>query len=364
VAYGELIETYRLQLWRAPIQKAGVIRRVIDRLMLAVLPSVQRTRAMLELVRWGQVAGLFEFLSTANQWPEYTPSLAFAEVIQGLPKFTEGLPEHASPAGCEPRASVGLFTGCVSESIGGFVNRAAHRVLLRNGCAVHCPSTQLCCGALHYHSGDAESARRLARANIDAFRSCGTLEAIVVNAAGCGLMLKAYDRLLIHDASYREPARRLAQSIRDVHEFLVDLPLAPPASSTPYTVAYHDACHLSHGQRIREAPRKLLCAIPGLVLRELREADFCCGAAGSYCLTQPAMAGRLARRKLECVRATSADCLASGNIGCTLHLLQNAAACGHSLRIAHPVELLDEAYARERGKLQETSPSSSCIRAG
>jgi glycolate oxidase iron-sulfur subunit len=246
-----------------------------------------------------------------------------------------------------PRGDAGeavLLTGCVMDAAFGDVHRATVRVLARNGWRTAAPAGQGCCGALHLHAGEEHAAQALARRNIAAFESSGEAP-ILVNAAGCGALLKQYGRLLARDADWRERAARFSGRVRDVTEFLAGLKLAPPGT-LPLTVAYSDPCHLAHAQQVREPPRALLAAIPGLRLVPLREADLCCGSAGSYSLTEPAMSARLLARKMDHIAASGAQAVATGNPGCMLQLRLGAAARGLRLRVAHPVELLADAYDR------------------
>jgi len=203
------------------------------------------------------------------------------------------------------------------------------------------PRNQVCCGAIHFHAGASDPARELADANVAAFDPRG-LDAVIVNVAGCGAMLKDYGHHW-HDAG--QPAREaLAAKVRDVHEFLDSLGLIPPRGSLPLKATYHDACHLAHAQKIREAPRRLLAQIPGLELRELPESDLCCGAAGTYNLTEPEMAQRLSRRKLANILSTGASTVITANAGCLLQIAREARSQSQPLRIVHPMDLLDASY--------------------
>jgi glycolate oxidase iron-sulfur subunit len=210
------------------------------------------------------------------------------------------------------------------------------------------PQGQACCGAIHFHAGSSAPARAFADANAAAF-DLSALDAVVVNVAGCGAMLKDYGHHW-HDAG--QPARAaLAAKVRDVSEFLDDLGLVPPPGELPLVATYHDACHLGHAQKIREAPRRLLAQIPGLALRDLPETELCCGAAGTYNLTEPEMAGRLSRRKLGNILSTGARAVITANAGCLLQIAREARAQGEALWIAHPMELLDLSYRGERAPL-------------
>ena len=211
-----------------------------------------------------------------------------------LPPLGKAEPALAGvlPAIGKRRARVALFTGCVADVMFRHTHWATARVLQQNGCEVVVPGDQACCGAIHFHAGSSEPARELADANLRAFQSLGC-DAVIVNVAGCGAMLKDYGHHW-HDAA--QPAReQFAAQVRDINEFLDDLGLVPPTGKIPLVATYHDACHLGHAQKIREAPRRLLAQVPGLVLKDLPEAELCCGAAGTYNLTEPEMAARLSR---------------------------------------------------------------------
>jgi glycolate oxidase iron-sulfur subunit len=251
-------------------------------------------------------------------------------------------------ASLKPRAYVALFSGCIQRLIFAETNRATERVLLRNGCWVTVPDNQTCCGALHAHAGDLEGARRLARRNIDAFEFSGA-EFIVVNAGGCGAMLREYAELLHADPAYADRARAFVSKIRDIHELLVELPFEPPKRAThdgqpKIRVTYQDSCHLRHGQGVHDPPRQILKSIPGIEFVEMNEADWCCGSAGVYNITQPALAGEVLKRKMANVAATGADVIAVGNTGCLIQLAAGVRQAGLKMEVAHPIDLLDEAY--------------------
>ena len=247
--------------------------------------------------------------------------------------------------GVGPR--VALFAGCVQRVFFAEVNRATERVLLRNGCAIVAPTGQTCCGALHAHSGEREGAKELARRNIDAF-DVAELDAIIINAAGCGAMLKEYGELLHDDPVYAARAQAFSARVKDIHEYLAELPLDPPQSAPrPLRVTYQDACHLRHAQRIQVQPRQVLRSIPGLELVEMNQSDWCCGSAGVYNVTQPDLSARILVGKMDNVEQAHAEILAAGNPGCILQLQAGVAQRGLPMRVTHPILLLDEAYQRE-----------------
>jgi glycolate oxidase iron-sulfur subunit len=226
-------------------------------------------------------------------------------------------------------------------------NAATARVLQQNGCEVVVPPSQVCCGAIHYHSGVEGPALDLARRNIAAFDPA-QFDAIIVNAAGCGAMLKDYAHLLPgadHDA-----AEQFTAKVRDISEFLVALGPIKPTNALPMKVTYHDACHLCHGQQVRAQPRQLLAMIPGVELVPLEESEICCGAAGTYNLTQPEMSERLGVRKMDHLAATGAELVATGNVGCILQIARKIKERGSPMKVVHPVDLLDRAYGGETRK--------------
>lgn len=327
VHYGELIEDARAFV------EQHYERPWTERIWRAVVRDVfaypARVRAALLPVRWAQRLGI---------WPLLRAVVPFAHM---LPELRDGAALPAVSPASNPRGRVGFLTGCVARELFGDTNAATVRVLQRNGWTVVTPPAQRCCGALHAHAGDPEAARSFARWNIDTFP--GDLDAIVVNAAGCGAAMKGYGHLLRDDPSYGARAAAFAAKVRDISEILAPS-LEPPANRLEARVAYHEACHLGHGQRVSDAPRALLRAIPGVELVSLNEADVCCGSAGSYNLVEPEMSRRLQARKIANVQASGATCIASANPGCTLQIRAGLRTAGSTIEVVHPVELLDRAY--------------------
>lgn len=332
VHYGELIEDARAYVERH--YERPWTQRVWRTIVRELFPYAARVRALLLPVRWAQRLGL---------WPVLRSLIPFASMLPELRDVPALSP--VSPAQ-NPRGRVGLLAGCVARELCADTNAATVRVLQRNGWTVVTPPAQRCCGALHAHAGDPEAARALARWNIDAFPD--DLDAIVVNAAGCGAAMKAYGHLLRDDPNYGARALSFAAKVRDVSEVLA-ASLEPPTARIEARVAYHEACHLVHGQRVSEAPRALLRAIPGVDVVPLNEADVCCGSAGSYNLVEPEMSRRLQARKVTNIQASGATCIASANPGCTLQIRAGLRAAGSNIEVVHPVELLDRAYGEEGG---------------
>lgn len=252
------------------------------------------------------------------------------------------LPEVV-PAIGPRRARVALLTGCVQQVLSPSINQATIDVLTRNGVEVLIPLAQGCCGSLALHTGEARLARSLARRNFGAFPT--DVDAIITNAAGCGSGIHEYG-LLFAGTAEEEKARAFSAKACDVSVFLDKLGLLPPAGfATPRTVAYHDACHLAHAQRVTQPPRRLLAAIPNLTVRELYEGDLCCGSAGTYNLEQPEIAKQLGERKANNIVASGAEMVVMGNIGCMTQIRTHLARIGHELPVLHTIEFLAQAYA-------------------
>jgi glycolate oxidase iron-sulfur subunit len=245
------------------------------------------------------------------------------------------------PAVGEERHHVAFFAGCVMRAAFGDTDRATVRVLRKNGCRVSVPRAQVCCGALHAHAGAAEESRRLARRNIEAFESSGA-ETVLVNAAGCGAQLKGYGELLRDDPAWRERGAAFAGRVRDVTEFLAANWIATPERMT-LRVAYQDACHLAHGQRIRHQPRALLSTIPGVTIVELGDGERCCGSAGIYNLTHPEVAEELGRMKANAIENVKPDVVVTANPGCLMQIAAHLRLAGARTPVRHIIDLLDEA---------------------
>jgi glycolate dehydrogenase iron-sulfur subunit len=349
VQYGRLVEAARaqIQLARKPPLGARVLRNLVfDRLLPSRANIRRAARLLLFYQRSGlrtvaRASGLLRLLRLADA-EKLSPEVE-------TPFFYENYGRVFRPDGA-PRYRVALLGGCIANVFFARLNEATLRVLVRNGCEVTVPPHQACCGALHVHAGLRDGARALARRNIDALL-VGGYDAIVTNAAGCGSALKEYGELFDGDAVYAARARQFSALVRDVTEFLAAIPLNPGIGPLPLTVTYQDSCHLAHGQKIKSAPRELLRAIPQLSLREMALADLCCGSAGIYNVVRPEMSRALLEDKMDSVNATPATVIATANPGCMLQLRAGVASRGRGQRVAHVVELLDEAYrAAESGR--------------
>jgi glycolate oxidase iron-sulfur subunit len=250
------------------------------------------------------------------------------------------------------RGTATLLTGCVMEGLFAETNRATERVLAANGYRVTSTAAQRCCGALHAHAGDDATARELARANVAAFERAGA-DVIVVNAAGCGAMMKEYAQLLSDDPAWHERAVHVAGRVRDVSEVLAEAGPVP-GGALPITVTYDAPCHLLHAQRLAAPPLRVLAAIPNLTLVPLEGSEHCCGAAGIYNLVEPMTSDKVLAPKLENIAATRAPFVTTGNPGCLMQIGAGMHQARIAARAIHPVDLLDASY----GEAGPTGPQS------
>jgi glycolate oxidase iron-sulfur subunit len=337
VDYGKLIEATRAQIERRYTRPAAEKR--FRRILFSIFTRPDRLRSLLLPLRLYQKAGL-QTLVRAMGIPKLLPArLRAMEALLPQVPSQETLPELI-PAQGERRCRVGLLLGCVQRVFFPQVNAATARVLAAEGCEVVAPAAQPCCGALLVHAGEEEQAVQFARRTIDVFEEA-QVDAVIINAAGCGSNVKEYGHLLRDDPQYAERAKAFAAKCRDVSEFLAGLEPRATCHALRLRVAYHDACHLQHAQGVRTQPRALLRRIPQLELLEIPEAAICCGSAGIYNLVQPEAATQLGDRKAGHVAALNADMVVSANPGCLLQLESALARMRRKLPVRHIVELLD-----------------------
>ena len=373
VVYHELIEETRAKMnERQPPRGQQRLMRWIffnifvhpTRLKLALLPA--RILQKLGLYMPLRKSGIFRLLpsslrkmeqmlpATGSLWPKPLPPCTPPRDTGFQPVPTTSTDAGSSPAkhaehGLKTRVTgtltVGFFSGCIGSVMFDEVNQKAVELLAAAGARVVAPTAQACCGAIHHHSGVHGPAQEFARRNIDAFlpKDGPPADFVATNIAGCGAMLREYDLLLRDDPQYAQRARDFSARVRDISEVLLMLNLPPMQNQLSEKATYHDACHLAHAQRVTVAPRKLLAKIPGLTLVPLPDSDMCCGAAGTYNLTQPEMSAKLAKRKLDNIAATGASICVTGNVGCAMQIQSAAQSLGMELRVVHPVELLHEA---------------------
>jgi glycolate oxidase iron-sulfur subunit len=339
VEYGKLVEGARSQIVvarrRSPLER--FVRAAAFR---GLLPHRRALGAFATLSVAAKRLGMGALLRASS----LAIGRRLADLLDLLPDRARGRRAAAAPAVGERRAGVAILEGCVMGSVFGDTNAATVRVLARNGVEVVAADGQTCCGALHAHAGERELARDLARRNIAAFERAGA-EAIVVNAAGCGAAMKEYGWLLKDDPAWSARAAAIASKVKDATEYLADLGLRERPGPLRGRVTWDDPCHLLHGQKIRQQPRALLAAIPGLELVPLEEADWCCGSAGTYNVTQPDLARAILDRKIANVLRTGAETVVTANPGCLMQIRSGLRRAGANVRVVHLIDLLDEAYA-------------------
>lgn len=257
-------------------------------------------------------------------------------------KFFSPMEETLLPVS-EKRFRVGFISGCVMSILFGDVNEATVRVLRRNGCEVVVPKNQSCCGALNVHNGETRVAKEMAKRNIDAFLD-KNLNAIIVNSAGCGAMLKEYGEFLRDDPRYSEKAEIFSRKVKDISEFLSEIPLDQNSRRLNLRVTYQDPCHLAHGQKIINQPRDLIRSIPGVELVEMESPNRCCGSAGIYNITHPEMSQRILDEKIENIKKAGADAIIAPNPGCMIQIKSGIKKHNLEMEVLHIVELIDRAY--------------------
>lgn len=343
VQYDQLIAATRPQIERH--YQRSLPERLLRRLIFSTFPYPQRMRQLLRPLVFYQKTGLQRLIRSLGVLPQLAPSLAAMEAMlpEISPKAFQDPFPTVVPASGAKRYRVGLILGCVQRLFNPEVNEATVRVLIANGCEVVIPKAQGCCAALSHHQGQDEQAKTLARQMIDVFADSG-VDAVLVNASGCGHTLKEYGQILQDDAFYAEAARTFATKVKDVQEFLATVGLTAalsPLQETPLTLVYQDACHLLHGQKISLQPRQLLRQIPGVQLREPLDAALCCGSAGIYNILQPQVAEELGQQKVTNLLNTGAEAIASANIGCFVQIQRHLALQGVQRPVLHPMQLLD-----------------------
>jgi glycolate dehydrogenase iron-sulfur subunit len=348
VQYDKLIEATRPQIERnAPRPLSDRFYRA---LIFALFPHPRRMRLLLPLLWLYQKTGARRLVR--SRWLQRVIPARLLAMEAVLPPvrlrrrsalsfaLTTDAPDATDAPADTKRTRVGMLLGCVQRVFFDDVNAATMRVLAAEGYQVVPVAQQGCCGALSVHAGREDEGLRYARRLIDAFEEA-RVDAVAVNVAGCGSMLKEYGHLLRDDPAYAERAKAFSAKVRDISELLAEQPPRAPRHPIAARVAYHDACHLRHGQGITRQPRALLREIPQLEVAEPAEADICCGSAGIYNLVAPEPATELGRRKAANILATKPDALVAANPGCLLQIASSLAQEGHPLPTFHPVELLD-----------------------
>jgi glycolate oxidase iron-sulfur subunit len=344
VQYGKLIEPFRIHLHKTGASKENL--NWLKRLLLyGFTPYSRRMRWALAPARFMQWTGL-DWLMRKSGLLRLLPK-TLRDIHGMLPplKAHYGRLPELLPAEGPRRARVALFTGCAADAMFPATTQHTAWVLQKNGCDVLIPRNQVCCGALHYHAAHEKPAQDFGQENCRVFPT--DVDAIISNAAGCGAMLKDYGHLL-HTSPMATEGEQFGHKVKDISEFLCALGPIKPTHPLPITAVYHDACHLCHAQQIRKQPRQLLEMIPNLKLLPLNESELCCGAAGSYNLTQPDMAERLGMRKADNLLATGAEAIFAANAGCLLQIGRYLRRGRPGLWIAHPIDALWASYSGTR----------------
>jgi glycolate oxidase iron-sulfur subunit len=341
VEYGKLVEFTRAQIEEQ--HPRGLFSRLArDAFFRHLLPYPRRIDLAARMAKVYQRSGLAAFARATGILKLFGLDARERLMPRIDDRFFFSELGKTFPAQGPRRARVALFAGCIAQVTFTKLNEATIRVLTANGCEVVVPSGQLCCGALAVHAGVRDIARELAGDNLEVFLR-ESFDAVVTNAAGCGSTLKEYPQLFQEDDPKYPKAIAFQKKMRDVTEFLAELGLVAPLKELPLRVTYQDSCHLAHGQRIREAPRKLIRAVPGVELVEMFRSDDCCGSAGIYNVTQTAASMEILEEKMRYAAATKAPVIVTANPGCLLQLRAGAAMHGTNQEVLHVVELLDRA---------------------
>jgi glycolate oxidase iron-sulfur subunit len=340
VKYDQLIEQTRVELEQT--HRRSWSDRLLRACIFAVFPYPARLRVLV-LLGWLYAASglrlVLRRLGIIRLLPDRLANLDALAPTPPLRTLWARLPAFRAAEGPRRRRVV-LLPGCVQSVYFPSVNQASVRVLAAEGCDVVVPSGLGCCGALSLHAGRQEESEQFARRAIARLEGIEA-DTIVVNAAGCGSTMKHWGRMFEHDPEWKGRAAAIASKVKDVSELCAELEPRAPRHPLPLRVAYHDACHLSHGQGVRRQPRAVLATIPGLTLVDIPDADQCCGSAGIYNLLEPESARQIGRRKANNIALAQPELLASANPGCTLQIQSQLAESGASIRTAHPIELLD-----------------------
>jgi glycolate oxidase iron-sulfur subunit len=342
---GGLIEEARGQV-RQAIPLKGWKRAVNKFFLQGVFPYPKRLNSLGSLLKFYQQSGLQKVIRKTKLIDIMPKQLSELESI--MPEV-KGSARKKNPsvikAKGETKHEVALLTGCVMDVFFRDINEATINVLTRNGNDVSIPKEQTCCGALHVHAGDREMGRKLAKQNIKAFEEA---DKVIVNAAGCGCMMKEYAELFRDEPEWKERAEWFEEKVVDISKYLHDTGYEKPKAAIHTRITYHDACHLAHGQGVRQEPRDILLDIPGVEMVHMPNSDRCCGSAGIYNITNPEMADAVLQSKMENV-PEDVEMISMGNPGCMLQMALGVQKYGRNQKIVHTVQLLDWAYQNENG---------------
>ena len=348
VNVGGLIEEARGQI-RQAMPLTGLKGTVSKVFLKGLFPHHNRLNSLGNLLRFYQKSGMQKIVRKTkliNIMPQHLVDMEaiMPEVKESVRKKYKN--EKVIRAKGKTKNEVSFLTGCVMDVMFSDINEATINVLTRNGNDVTIPKNQTCCGALHVHAGDRETGRKLAMQNIEAFKDS---DKIIVNAAGCGCALKEYPELFREDPEWHEQAEEFAAKVEDISKYLYDTGYEIPKAELNTRITYHDACHLAHGQGIRQEPRDILLNIPGVEMVHMPNSDRCCGSAGIYNITNPEMAASVLESKMENV-PEDVEMISMGNPGCMLQMAMGVQKHGRNQKVVHTIQLLDWAYQKEDGK--------------
>jgi glycolate oxidase iron-sulfur subunit len=359
VPYGQLLEMARAEIVDAQAEQNKPMALLVGFVLRQIFTRPRLLAVSMKLAKWFRDCGLGE-LAFNSQMLSGRLQFGLAVLLssrsplakKSRPEFDTSpavsLPDGQSLSSSEAvqtKTRVGVLRGCVMEGLFTEANRATERVLVRNGCQIAGVKNQMCCGALHAHAGYMETARELARKNIKAFLD-DDCQYVIVNSAGCGAAMKEYREWLEHDKEFAVQANEFSAKVKDISEFLAEQGIKKPNGQVKLLVTYDAPCHLMHAQRIVNPPLELLQSIPGLQFRALAGAETCCGGAGIYNLQHPELSAEILSGKLENIRKTGADMVATANPGCIMQIGAGAKMAGLDVEVIHPVELLDAAYKK------------------
>jgi len=349
VRYADILEKTRTIL--EPGRERGLVTRLIRWFLFRKLLPNRKVQAWLFKLLWVQkmlgLTALGRWLARRGFVPGRLGVLARQAPRVPLLSFRQRHKKGFDPATGvltfrtrgKPKVRAALFTGCLADQLFAEVNEATVLALTKNGCEVDVLAAEQCCGALHIHNGARDQAKELAARNVAVFAP-GEYDVILTTAPGCSAELRQYGDLLDGDPD----AVAFGKKIRDITEFLVEIGWTPPRGALTGKVAYDEPCHLLHAQRISSAPKEVLRALPGLEIVPLEDAEFCCGSAGIYSVTQPKLAEDILARKIECIKKSGCDTVVTGNPGCILQIRYGLKEARSPVKVVHPIELVAKSY--------------------
>ena len=344
VRYRDLIEKSRFQIELK--HKRGILKRLYRWSIFSLFPYSNRLKWLVPPSYLYNKLGIKKLISKTGILKKISSSLHEMHLM--IPETKSFLPKklpEISKANGELKYKVAILTGCVQSTFFSETNEATVRVLNKNNCEVIIPEDQGCCGALSIHSGRLNEGRKFARKFIDLFYSLD-VDYIIINSAGCGSSIKDYWELLKDDSEYSKKAEKVSKKTRDLMEFLDEIEINSEMKELNLTITYQDACHISHGQKIKSAPRNILTKIPGISFVEMEESDRCCGSAGIYNLLEKDMSNKILNRKVKNVIKTNAHYIVASNPGCLIQIRKGLNNNSLDIKTAHPVEILDMAYSK------------------